>query len=172
MIPYLLKMAQLDVDYSIKQVVAGPEHQNENGIERFTVETKNMGKIQMSISTTAVDTISNAVRLIHNLLIDAKDMMLPYVTPIREVVAKLIDFSFNEEIRNLCARIYPKLFELLVNGLKRGEITHDVCLAFYNEMMEALVNQYLAEDEAHERNCIAESISDVFTVGAARTREA
>lgn len=167
MIPYLLKMADLDVGYSLKQVVSGPEHESKDGIERFTVGTKNMGNIQMTISTTAIDTISNAVRLIHNLLIDAKDQMLSYVEAIRVVVAKLLDFSFNEEVRNLCARIYPKLFELLVNGLKRGEVSHGACLAFYNEMMEALVNQYMAEDEAHERSCIAESISDAFCVVAA-----
>ena len=80
MIPKLIELTKTNVDYSLKQVVAGPEYQNENGVERLTMDTKNMGKVQMSINTTAIEVVSNAVRLIHNLIIDADSMMLPFIS--------------------------------------------------------------------------------------------
>lgn len=80
MIPKLIELTKTNVDYSLKQVVAGPEYQNENGVERVTMDTKNMGKVQMSINTTAIEVVSNAVRLIHNLIIDADSMMLPFIS--------------------------------------------------------------------------------------------
>lgn len=80
MIPKLIELTKTDVDYSLKQVVEAPEYQNENGVERLTMDTKNMGKVQMSINTTAIEVVSNAVRLIHNLIIDADDMMLPFIS--------------------------------------------------------------------------------------------
>ena len=51
MIPKLIELTKTNVDYSLKQVVAGPEYQNENGVERLTMDTKNMGKVQMSINS-------------------------------------------------------------------------------------------------------------------------
>lgn len=80
MIPKLIEMTKTDIGYSLKQVVQGPEYQHENGVERITLDTGKMGKVQMSISTTAIETVSNAVRLIHNLIIDAGDMLLPYIS--------------------------------------------------------------------------------------------
>ena len=83
MIPKLIEMTKIDTGFSVKQVVEGPEYQHENGIERITMDTGKMGKVQMSISTTAIETISNAVRLIHNLIIDAGSMLRPYISLLR-----------------------------------------------------------------------------------------
>ena len=164
MIPYLLKMAQTDVGFSVKQVVSGPDHQIDNGVERTTVETQGMGKVQLSINTTAIETISNAVRLIHNLIIDAKDMMLPFVNSIHDIVFPLVDFSFHEDVRSLCAKILPQMLELLVNSLKAGQTPVDVCVAYFNEMMPTLFDQYDAEDNASERSVLAECIRDSIQI--------
>ena len=85
---------------------------------------------------------------------------------ITEAISPLVDFAYHEEIRNLCARILPKLFELLVNGLRDGQTNPQQCLEFYNSSVKTLIDQYLSEDAATERSCIAESLRDIFCVGA------
>ena len=164
MVPYLLKMASTDVGFSMKQVVSGPEYQMENGVERATVETHGMGKVQLSINTTAIEAISNAVRLVHNLIIDAKEMMLPYVTAIHDVVFPLTDFNFHEEVRSLCAKILPQLLELLVDSLKAGQTSVDVCSAYFKEMITTLFNEYMEEENATEREVVAECIRDALQI--------
>lgn len=164
MIPYLINICKLDVGLEIKQVVQGPEYAEVNGYEISTMDAGKMGKVQLSINTSAVEAVSNAVRLLHNLLIDGKQRMLPYASQIYETVKPLVDFSFHEDVRNLCARILPKLFEIMVNGVKEGTFDLATCVNFYGEINTVLIEQYQAEDEANERNCIAESLRDVYCV--------
>lgn len=165
MIPYLINLCKMDVGLKIKQVVEGPEYANYDGVEVSTIDTTTMGKIQMSINTTAVETVSNAVRLLHNLIIDGRQALLPYAGQIYEAIKPLVDFSFHEEVRNLTARILPKLFEIMVNGLKENTCDLNNCISFFGEITTILFEQYEAEDNATERCCIAESLSDVYCVG-------
>lgn len=165
MIPYLINLCKMDVGLKIKQVVEGPEYANYDGVEVSTIDTTTMGKIQMSINTTAVETVSNAVRLLHNLIIDGRQALLPYAGQIYEAIKPLVDFSFHEEVRNLTARILPKLFEIMVNGLKENTFDLNNCISFFGEITTILFEQYEAEDNATERCCIAESLRDVYCVG-------
>ena len=158
MVPYLLQMAKTDVGFSIRQVVSGPEYQMENGVERTTVDAQGMGKVQLSLNTTAIECVSNAVRLIHNLIIDANKMMLPYVSAIQEMVFALCHFDFHEEVRILCSKIMPQLLELMVGSLKENQVTVDVVMDLFNQIIPTLFEQYGEEDNASERMAIAESI--------------
>lgn len=164
MIPYLINLCKMDVGLKIKQVVEGPEYANYDGVEVSTIDTTTMGKIQMSINTTAVETVSNAVRLLHNLIIDGKQALLPYAAQIYTAIKPLVDFSFHEEVRNLTARILPKLFEIMVNGVKENTCDLNTCISFFGEITTILFEQYEAEDNATERCCIAESLRDVYCV--------
>lgn len=80
----------------------------------------------------------------------------------------MVDFAWHEEVRNLCARILPKLFTLLVDGLRTNQTTAQQCLELYNQSVKMLIEQYMAEDAATERSCIAESLRDIFCVSATR----
>ena len=86
-------------------------------------------------------------------------------------ISPLVDFTWHEEVRNLCARILPKLFTLLVNGLRSNQTTAQQCLEYYNESVKMLIEQYTAEDAATERSCIAESLRDIFCVAPKRCIE-
>lgn len=88
-----------------------------------------------------------------------------------DAITPLIDFAFYEEIRNLCARILPKLFELLVKGLRKGQTDAQQCLQFYNASVPVLIEQYMSEEAATERSCIAESLRDIFCVSKERDDE-
>ena len=164
MIPYLTNLCKLDIDVKTKQVVSGPEYANVDGVEITTLDTANMGKVQISINTTAIETVTNAVRLLHNILIDGQQALMPYIPQIYDAVKPLIDFAFHEEARDLTARIFAKLFEIMVSGLKNNTCDYNTCMTFYKEVIEILINQYHAEEDATERSCIAESIRDIFCV--------
>lgn len=88
-----------------------------------------------------------------------------HVGDIFTAISPLVDFSWHEEVRNLCARILPKLFSLLVNGLRNNQTPAQQCLEFYNSAVQMLIEQYMAEDAATERSCVAESLRDIFCVG-------
>ena len=93
---------------------------------------------------------------------------IPHVGDVFAAISPLVDFTWHEEVRNLCARILPKLFTLLVNGLRNNQTTAQQCLDLYNETVKMLIEQYTAEDAATERSCIAESLRDIFCVAPQR----
>lgn len=164
MVPYLTNLCTLDIDVKTKQVVSGPEYANVDGVEITTLDTANMGKVQISINTTAIETVTNAVRLLHNILIDGQQALMPYIPQIYAAVKPLIDFAFHEEARDLTARIFAKMFEIMVNGLKSNTCDINTCMNFYQEFMQLLITQYHAEEDATERSCVAESIRDILCV--------
>ena len=164
MIPYLLNMANTDVGFSLRQVVSGPEFQDDNGMERTIIESPGMGKVQLSLNTTAIECVMNAVRLIHNLIIDAHAMIMPYVEGIHKMVFSLMNFDFHEEVRTLCAKIMPQLLELMVDNVKAGQASPEPVNDYFNQVMTSLFQKYGEEDNATERLVVAEAIRDSLEI--------
>ena len=112
--------------------------------------------------------ISSLIALTHHVIIW---FLHSHVGDVFAAISPLVDFTWHEEVRNLCARILPKLFTLLVNGLRSNQTTAQQCLELYNESVKMLIEQYTAEDAATERSCIAESLRDIFCVAPKRCIE-
>ena len=165
MIPYLINICSTDISVSIKQVVSGPEYQmTDNGMEYATIDTKNMGKVQLSLNTSAIEAVQNAIRLIHNLLLDGKSLLLPYVEQIYNAVKVHTDFSFNEEVRTLTSRIFPILFNIMITAVKENAYDINSCIAFYKEAITTLFQQYDSEESPVDRCEVAGAISDFLRV--------
>ena len=164
MIPYLLNMANPDVGFSLRQVVSGPEVQFDNGVQRAIIDSPGLGKVQLSVNTTAIECVITAVRLIHNLIIDAEEMIMPYVENIHKMVFSLVDFDYHEEVRTLCAKIMPQLLELMVKNVKTGQASPEPVSDYFNQVMTSLFQKVNEEDDAMERLVIAEAIRDSLEI--------